>query len=105
MTIIWAAIEHLVKPNPEKIRFGIRSRSAMLIGRTDEEIQLLYKQIGNLYGKRSAATHGRKFTYNKGLEMDFENQRLREDLVSLSSSYKLLCEILIKIIDRESMYS
>ena len=106
MTIIWAAIEHLVKPNPEKIRFGIRSRSAMLIGRTDEEIQLLYKQIGNLYGKRSAATHGRKFTYNKGLEINLlENQRLVEDLESLSSSYKLLCEILIKIIDRESMYS
>ena len=105
MTLIWAAIEDLLKPNKSSIRFGIRARGAMMIGRSDEEIEMLFKQIGNLYGKRSAATHGRKFTYNQGLNINSENKRLQTDILALRSSYQLLCEILIRIVDRKSMFS
>jgi hypothetical protein len=107
MSLIWAGIEDLLKSNlSEKgIKFGSRSRGAMLLGRSDEEIEILFKQIGNLYDKRSAATHGRKFTYTTGLNIDHKDKRLHTDLLSLRSSYQLLCEILIRIIDQGSLIS
>lgn len=105
MTIIWAAIEDLLKPKGNKIRFGIRARGAMLLGRTDEEVEMLFKQIGNLYGKRSAATHGRRFTYMQGVKPDLSDNRLTTDLRALMTSYQLLCDILIKIIDRGSLFN
>jgi len=105
MTIIWAAIEDLLKPKGDKIRFGIRARGAMLLGRTDEEVEILFKQIGNLYGKRSAATHGRKFTYMQGLKPNLSDNRLKTDIRALMTSYQLLCKLLIKIIDRGSLFN
>ena len=105
MTLIWAAIEDLLKPSQSSIRFGIRARGAMMIGRSDEEKKMLFKQIGDLYGKRSAATHGRKFTYNQGLRINTGDKKLLPDLLALRSSYQLLCEILIRIVDRNSMFS
>ena len=105
MTIIWAAIEDLLKPKGNRIRFGIRARGAMLLGRNDKEVETLFKQIGNLYGKRSAATHGRRFTYMQGLKPDISDNRLRTDIRALMTSYQLLCELLIKIIDRGSLFN
>lgn len=103
MSLIWAAIEDLLKPGKSGIRFGIRSRGAMLLGRSDEEIEDFYKHIGKLYDKRSAATHGRKFTYNQGLEISPDNDRLFEDISDIGTSYVLLCEILIRVIDKGSL--
>lgn len=104
MTFIWAAIEHLLKPK-EKINFGIRVRGAMLLGRNDEEIKEFYKKIGRLYGRRSAATHGRKFSYFPGLTPNLSDKRFIEDIESIVYSYKILSDILIKIIDRGSMFT
>ena len=107
MSLIWAGIEDLLKSNSSEkgIKFGSRSRGAVLLGRSEEEIEILFKQIGNLYDKRSAATHGRKFTYTTGYRIDPKDKRLHTDLISLRSSYKLLCEILIRIIDRGKLFS
>ena len=108
MTLIWAAIEDLLKPKPTDehgIRFGFRARGAMLLGRSDEEIRKLFEQIGNLYGKRNAATHGRQFTYNKGIIPTPDNTQLTTDMLSLRSSYQLLCEILIRVVDRGALYT
>ena len=108
MTLIWAAIEDLLKPKRTKehgIRFGLRSRGAMMLGRNDEEISKLFEQIGNLYGKRNDATHGRQFTYNKGIIPTPDNTKLKTDMLALRSSYQLLCEILIRIIDRGTLFT
>jgi hypothetical protein len=105
MSLIWAGIEDLLKSRKSRTKFSIKSRCAMLLGRSDEEIGVLYKQIGNLYDKRSAATHGRKFAYNQGLSITPGNTRLETDLGALGTSYVLLCEILIRVIDKGSLFT
>jgi len=105
MTLIWAAIEDLLKPNQGKIRFSIRARAAMMIGTSDSEIKDKFKQVGKLYNKRSAATHGRKFTWAYGLEDISKNKRLLDDMESLIKSYKLLCDIFYCIVDRGAKFT
>ena len=105
MTLIWAAIEDLLKPNQKTIRFSIRSRAAMMLGKSDKEIKEKFKQLGKLYNRRSAATHGRKFTWAFGLKDIPKNKRLKEDMGSLSQSYQLLCDILYCVVDRGAQFT
>jgi len=105
MSLIWAAIEDLLRPGKSGTRFGIRSRGAMLLGRSEEEIEDFYKHFGKLYDRRSAATHGRKFSYNRGLSITTDNRRLEADLDALGTSYVLLCEILIRVIDKGLIFT
>ena len=108
MSLIWAAIEDLLKPKRTKsqgIRFGLRARGAMILGKNDEEICKLFVQIGNLYGKRNDATHGRRFAWNKGIIPTPDNTKMETDMLALRESYQLLCKILIRIIDHGTLFT
>ena len=56
-----------------------------------------------MYGKRNTATHGRRFTWSKGLEKIPNN--VVEDMDSLVNSYKLLCDLFYTIVDRGNRFS
>ena len=55
---VWAAIESIVKSQSPKTRHSIRSRCAMLLSESKQEIRQLYTHIGKLYDFRCAVVHG-----------------------------------------------
>ena len=104
MTLIWAAIEDLLRPKGS-VRFGIRSRSAMILGKTDGEIEGIFSSVGKLYDKRNSATHGKRFSWNYGIEDILTNRDSQLDVFAVVHSYQLLCDIFYCIVDRGNRFS
>ena len=104
MMLIWSALEDLLQPK-KFIRKRVRTRSAMILGKSNDERKKIYDFVGELYDSRNSATHGRPFSYAYGLEDIPKNQQLQKDGLSLVNSYQLLCDILWKIVDRGSRYT
>jgi hypothetical protein len=104
MTLIWSAIEDLLRPK-DSIRFGIRSRSAMILGTTDNEIKEIFRLVGELYDKRNSATHGRRFTWARGIRDIQNNIPAHQDFQALRESYQLLCDLFYCIVDKGERFS
>jgi len=104
MTIIWAAIEDLLRPK-KSIRFGIRSRSAMILGKTNNDIERYFSLVGKLYDRRNSATHGKRFAWTYGIEDIGKNKDANIDLKALIDSYQLLCDLFYCVVDRGNRFS
>lgn len=104
MMLIWSAIEDLLQPK-KFIRKRVRTRSAMILGKNNDDRKRIYDYVGELYDSRNSATHGRKFSYAYGLEDIPKNEQLQNDGMSLINSYQLMCDLFRKIVDRGSRYS
>lgn len=104
MTIIWAGIEDLLRPKGS-VRFGVRSRAAMILGRTNDEIEEYFSFVGKLYDKRNSASHGKRFAWTHGIEDILKNEDAQLDLLALMDSYQLLCDIFYCIVDRGNRFS
>ena len=104
MTIIWAGIEDLLRPKGS-VRFGIRSRAAMILGKNKDEIEEYFSFVGKLYEKRNSASHGKRFAWTHGIEDISKNEDALLDLFTLMKSYQLLCDIFYRIVDRGNRFS
>ena len=104
MMMIWSAIEDLLRPKGS-IRFGVRKRFAMILGKTDTEMKIIHDLVDELYYKRNSATHGRRFTWSHGIEDMAKNENAQNDMNALVESYQLLCDLFFQIIDRGRRYT
>tara|TARA_B100001113_G_scaffold237806_1_gene195509 strand:- start:47 stop:1138 length:1092 start_codon:yes stop_codon:yes gene_type:complete len=104
MMMIWSAIEDLLRPKGS-IRFGVRKRFAMILGKTDTEMKKIHDLVDDLYYKRNSATHGRRFTWSHGIEDMAKNENAQNDMNALLESYQLLCDLFFQIIDRGRRYT
>lgn len=104
MMMIWSAIEDLLRPKGS-IRFGVRKRFAMILGKTDTEMKIIHDMVDELYYKRNSATHGRRFTWSHGIEDMAKNENAQNDMNALVESYQLLCDLFFQIIDRGRRYT
>ena len=104
MMLIWSAIEDLLRPKGS-IRFGVKKRFAMILGKNDNERKEIHDQVDELYYKRNSATHGRRFTWAHGIEDVARNENFQNDMIALIESYQLLCDLFFQIIDRGGRYT
>jgi len=104
MMLIWSAIEDLLRPTGS-IRFGVKRRFAMILGKNDNERKKIHDQVDELYYKRNSATHGRRFTWSHGIEDMARNKNAQNDMIALIESYQLLCDLFFQIIDRGGRYT
>jgi len=104
MMLIWSAIEDLLRPKGS-IRFGVKRRFAMILGKNDNERKKIHDQVDELYYKRNSATHGKRFAWSHGIEDMARNENAQNDMNALIESYQLLFYLFFQIIDRGGRYT
>ena len=96
---VWAAIESIVKSQISKTRHSIRSRCAMLLSESEQEIRQLYTDIGKLYDFRCAVVHGNKeFSMGKYLN-GFQGTEIVNETKLLFDSFSILKRLVVKVIE------
>ena len=100
---VWAAIESIVKSQSSKTRHSIRSRCAMLLSESKQEICQLYTHIGKLYDFRCAVVHGTEdFSMGKYLN-GLQGTEIVNETKLLFDSFSILKRLLIKVIEKGEM--